>query len=170
MNNRIKVIDFNECEIWRMKEEDLDGVRVFARTKDDEVFVVKPKALNQTLNEVMAQIIINFLEITSIEYAFVLINGIHYGALRYLDGLTRIYKKDCKFLNKEQKIEHLKHMFINSFFVNDDIDGEKYLTKDGNVLSLDYGEARVRILLLDIDKKSDNEKSIILSMLRKRSE
>lgn len=170
MDNKIKIIDFNECQTWRMKEEGLGGVRVFARTEDDEVFVVKPKALNQTLNEVMAQIILNSLGLTSIEYAFVLIDGIHYGALRYLDGLTRIYKKDYKFLTKKQKIEYLKHLFINAFFANDDIDGEIYLTKDGNVVSFDYGEAGVSIPLLDIDKKSDHEKNIILSMFHKRSE
>lgn len=170
MNNKTKVIDFNECQTWRMKEKGLGGIRGFVKTKENEVYVVKPESLNQTLNEIMAQIILNSLGLSSIEYAFVLINGKHYGALRYIEGLTRIYKKDYKFLNKEQKIEYLKHLFINAFFANDDINGEIYLTKDGNVVSLDYGEAGVGIPLLDIDKKSDHEKSIILSLFHKRSE
>jgi len=170
MNNKIKVIDFKECQTWRMKEKGLGGIRGFVKTKENEVYVVKPESLNQTLNEIMAQIILNSLGLSSIEYAFVLINGKHYGAIRYIEGLTRIYKKDYKFLNKEQKIDYLKHLFINAFFANDDIDGEIYLTKDGNVVSLDYGEAGVGIPLLDIDKKSDHEKSIILSMFHKRSD
>lgn len=170
MNNKTKVIDFNECQTWRMKEKGLGGIRGFVKTKENEVYVVKPESLDQTLNEIMAQIILNSLGLSSIEYAFVLINGKHYGALRYIEGLTRIYKKDYKFLIKKQKIEYLKHLFINAFFANDDIDGEIYLTKDGNVVSLDYGEAGVSIPLLDIDKKSDHEKSIILSVFHKRSE
>lgn len=170
MNNKINVIDFSECQTWRMKEKGLGGIRGFVKTKENEVYVVKPESLNQTLNEIMAQIILNSLGLRSIEYTFVLINGKHYGAIRYIEGLTRIYKKDYKFLNKEQKIKYLKHLFINAFFANDDIDGEIYLTKDGNVVSLDYGEAGVGIPLLDIDKKSDHEKSIILSMFHKRSD
>lgn len=84
MNNKIKVIDFNECQTRRMKERGLGGVRGLVKTEDNIIYVVKPEALNQTLNEIMAQIIINFLGLTPIEYAFVLINGAHYGALRYL--------------------------------------------------------------------------------------
>lgn len=170
MNDKMKIIDFNECETWRMKEKGLGGIRGFVKTKENEVYVVKPESLNQTLNEIMAQIILNSLGLSSIEYAFVLINGKHYGALRYIEGLTRLGKKNYKLLSKEQKIEFLKHLFLNTFFDNEDIGGEIYLTQDGKVLSLDYGDAGVKLPLFNIDKKSDYEKSIIMSGFHNRPE
>lgn len=170
MNNKIKVIDFNECQTRRMKERGLGGVRGLVKTEDNIIYVVKPEALNQTLNEIMAQIIINFLGLTPIEYAFVLINGAHYGALRYLDCLKQIGRKNYKILSKAQKVEYLKHLFLNTFLDNEDINGEIYLTEDGKIVSLDYGDAGVNIPLLNIDKRSELEKGVLMSSFHKKSE
>ena len=41
MNNKIKVIDFDECQTWRMKEEGFSGVRNLVRAKEDEVLIIK---------------------------------------------------------------------------------------------------------------------------------
>ena len=170
MSNKIKIIEFSECQTQRMKERGLGGVRGLVKTKDNVTYVVKPEALNQTLNEIMAQIIINFLGLTPIEYAFVIINGTHYGALKYLDGLKRIGRKNYEMLTKEQKVEFLKHLFLNSFFDNEDISGEIYLTEDGKIVSLDYGDAGIKMPLLNLDKRSDFEKRVLISSFHKKSE
>lgn len=41
MNNKIKVIDFNECHIQRMKERGLGGVRGLVKTEDNIIYVLK---------------------------------------------------------------------------------------------------------------------------------
>ena len=46
-------------------------------------------------------------------------------------------------LNKNQKIEFLKHLFLNSYLVNSDIMGEIFFSKEGSIVSLDYDDAWV---------------------------
>ena len=170
MENKYRIIDFNKCEIKRMRERGLGGVRLLVRETSGATYIVKPESLTQTLNEVMGQIILNSIGQCSIDYAFVLIDGTYYGALKYFEGLTRIGRKNYKILSKKQKGEFLKHLFLNAFLDNEDINGEIYLTKDGKVVSLDYGEAGVRIPLFNLHKKNDFEKSVIMSAFHKKSE
>lgn len=153
-----------------MRERGLGGVRLLVRETSGATYIVKPESLTQTLNEVMGQIILNSIGLCSIDYAFVLIDGTYYGALKYFEGLTRIGRKNYKILSKKQKGEFLKHLFLNAFLDNEDINGEIYLTKDGKVVSLDYGEAGVRIPLFNLHKKNDFEKSVIMSAFHKKSE
>ncbi len=54
----ITIIDFSDCEARRMKKKGHGGVRCFVKTPKGIIYVVKPEHLNQTLNEVMARIII----------------------------------------------------------------------------------------------------------------
>lgn len=86
-----KIINFYECQTKRMDEKGMGGVRGLVKTPDNIIYVVNPEALNQTLNEIMAQIILKALGLCSIDYAYVLIDGVHYGALKYLKGLTRFW-------------------------------------------------------------------------------
>ncbi len=166
----ITIIDFNDCEARRMKKEGLGGVRGFVKTLEGIIYVVKPEHLNQTLNEVMAQIIIKAIGLDSIEYAFIKMNECYYGALLYIDGLTLIKNKKYKSLNKQQKIDFLKHLFLNIFLTNEDLSGEIYLTKEDKIVSLDYGEAGISIPLLNLDKRDEEEKNILMSCLLKKTE
>lgn len=143
----IEVIDFNNCTSERMKEEGFGGIRVMVTKKENVTYVVKPQNLNQTLNEIMAQIMLKSLGLTPIEYVFVEIDGTHYGALKYIDNLTRVTDKRYKLLSREKKIEFLKHLFLNFFLANQDICGEIYVTPGGDVVSLDYGEAGISVSL-----------------------
>lgn len=165
----IKIIDFNECKTRRMKKKGLGGTRFLVTTKDNITYVVKPDNLNQTLNEVMVQILIKSLGLTSIDYAFVKIGEIYYGALLYIDGLVRLSNKNFHMLNKNQKIEFLKHLFLNSYLVNSDIVGEIYLTKEESIISLDYGEAGVDIPLFNIDKRTIGEKNVLMFTFLKKT-
>lgn len=166
----IEIIDFNECGTRRMKKKGLGGTRYLVTTKENITYVVKPDNLNQTLNEIMEQILIKALGLTSIDYAFVKIGETYYGALQYIDGLIRLSNKNFHMLNKNQKIEFLKHLFLNSYFVNSDIMGEIYLTKEGSIVSLDYGEAGVDIPLFNIDKRKPKEQNILMSAFLKKTE
>ena len=67
-----------------------------------------------------------------------------------MDGLKRIMKKLYPSLTKNQKIDFMKHRFLNYFMVNTGINGEIYLTKEGKVVSLDYGEAGIDLPILKI--------------------
>lgn len=170
MNKSSKeIIDFSECKTKRMKKKGLGGTRYLVTTKDNITYVVKPDNLNQTLNEVMVQILIKSLELTSIDYAFVKIGEIYYGALQYIDELIRLSDKNFHMLNKNQKIEFLKHLFLNSYLVNSDIVGEIFLTKEGAIVSLDYGEAGVDIPLFNIDKRTMGEQNVLMSTFLKKT-
>ena len=72
-------------------------------------------------------------------------------------------------LNKNQKIEFLKHLFLNSYLVNSDIVGEIFLTKEGLIVSLDYGEAGVDIPLFNIDKRTMGEQNVLMSTFLKKT-
>ena len=62
MNKSSKeIIDFSECKTKRMKKKGLGGTRYLVTTKDNITYVIKPGNLNQTLNEVMVQILIKSL-------------------------------------------------------------------------------------------------------------
>ncbi len=97
-------------------------------------------------------------------------NDCYYGALLYIDGLTLITNKKYKSLNKQEKINFLKHLFLNIFLANEDLSGEIYLTKEGKIVSLDYGEAGISIPLLNLDKRNEEEKNILMSCLLKKTE
>lgn len=166
----IKIIDFNECETEKMNETGLGGTRGLVTTKENITYVVKPDNLNQSLNEIMAQIFLKALGLSSINYAFVKIGKTYYGALKYVDGLIRLGMKNYNILNKGQKLDFLKHLFLNSYLMNSDIMGEIYLTKEGLIVSLDYGEAGVDIPLFNIDKRKTEEQSILMSSFLKKTE
>lgn len=151
-----------------MKTRGLGGVRGLVTTNEGITYVVKPECLNQTLNEVMVQILLKSLGLDSIEYAFVKILDTHYGALKFIPGLKRIGEKNYYLLNRRQKIEYLKHLFINYFLNNEDITGEIYLDNGGKVVSLDYGDAGVSIALKGIDKLGQVEKDIVIATLTKK--
>lgn len=116
----------------------------------------------------MAQILLKSLGLDSIEYAFVNILNTHYGALKFIPGLKRIGKKNYHSLNRKQKIEYLKHLFLNYFLNNEDITGEIYLADDGKVVSLDYGDAGVSIALKGIDKLGQDKKNMVIATLTKK--
>lgn len=54
--------------------------------------------------------------------------------------------------------------------MNSDIMGAIYLTKEGTIISLDYGEAGVDIPLFNIDKRTEEEQSMLLSSFLKKTE
>ena len=54
--------------------------------------------------------------------------------------------------------------------MNSDIMGAIYLTKEGTIVSLDYGEAGVDIPLFNIDKRTEEEQSLLLSSFLKKTE
>lgn len=166
----IEIIDFNECKTRRMNKKGLGGTRYLVTSKENITYVVKPDNLNQTLNEIMAQILIKALGLTSIDYAFVKIGETYYGALKYINGMVRLSNKNFNMLNKNQKIEFLKHLFLNSYLVNSDIMGEIYLTKEGSIVSLDYGEAGVDIPLFNIDKRTIEEQNVFMSTFLKKTD
>ena len=117
----------------------------------------------------MVQIFLKALGLSSINYAFVKIGETYYGALKYVDGLIRLGSKNYHILNKGQKISFLKHLFLNLCLMNSDIMGEIYLTKEGTIFSLDYGEAGVDIPLFNIDKRTEEEQSMLLSSFLKKT-
>lgn len=96
----IRIVDFNDCETEKMKETGLGGTRGLVTTKENITYVVKPDNLNQTLNEIMVQIFLKALGLSSINYAFVKICETYYGALKYVDGLIRLGRKNYHILNK----------------------------------------------------------------------
>lgn len=102
--DKFRIIDFNECQAMRVNgKKGMGGVRWLVKIKDKVVYVVKFESSNQTLNEIMAQIIIKSLGLCSIEYAFVLINETHYGALRYLKGINPFRKDKLPFALQRTK-------------------------------------------------------------------
>lgn len=64
----------------------------------------------------------------------------------------------------------MKHLFLNIFLTNEDLSGEIYLTKEDKIVSLDYGEAGISIPLLNLDKRDEEEKNILMSCLLKKTE
>lgn len=161
---KIKIIDFDEYETRKMKTKGRGGTRGLITTEDGLTYVVKPKNLSQTLNELVVQILLKSLGLDSIDCALVKILDTHYGALRYIPGLKLLGKKNFHTLNKIQKLEFLNHLFINYYLVNSDIMGEIYLTKDGRIVSLDYGEAGVDIPIYNIDKMAPEIQKVLLSV------
>ena len=153
--HNIKIIDFDECTTKKMRAKGYGGVRGFVTTKEGLTYVVKPENLNQVINEVVGQIILGVMGLKQIEYAFIKIIGKYFGATRYMDGLKRIMRKLYPSLTKNQKIDFMKHRFLNYFMVNTDINGEIYLTKEGKVVSLDYGEAGIDLPILKIDEQPE---------------
>lgn len=113
----------------------------------------------------MVQIFLKALGLSSINYAFVKICETYYGALKYVDGLISLGRKNYHILNKGQKIS-----FLNLCLMNSDIMGEIYLTKEGTIVSLDYGEAGVDIPLFNINKRTEEEQSMLLSSFLKKTE
>lgn len=166
----IKIISFDECKIKRMRDRGMGGVRGLVTTNEGITYVAKPECLNQTLNEVMAQIMLKSLGLYSIEYAFVKILDTYYGALKFIAGLKRIGMKNYRSLNKKQKTEYLKHLFLNYFLDNEDIMGEIYLTEEGKIVYLDYGDAGVRISLKGIDKLEPELRDFFVSAALKRED
>lgn len=167
--SNIKIINFNECDTDLMEERGFGGVRGLVKTKGNVAYLVKPENLNQTLNEVMAQIMIKSLGLTSIEYAFIKINETYYGALRYLKDLVQVTNDKFKSLSKQKKIEFLRHLFLNSLLANDDICGEIYLTPEGKVVSLDYGEAGVGVPLYKLNEKPSEIHKVFFSIIERKT-
>jgi len=161
LDNFIRLIDEDILSVTTMKEKGFGGTRYLVTTEDNNTYVAKIEYLNQTLNEVMAQIIIKSIGLVSIDVAFVMANDIYYGALKYIDGLKRIGDKNFSILNKEQKNVYIEHLLLNFLLSNSD-NGEIYLTKDGNIISLDYGDAGLDMFLFNLNNKSDSVKKVVI--------
>lgn len=103
-------------------------------------YVVKGDEREQSINEFVAQHLLGALGFYSIPVELICSNYTYYGAVRFVEGLERLHWDDYPNLIAAQQKAFIELFVLNGMLYNPD-EGEFYLTKTGEVCSLDYGES-----------------------------
>ena len=156
------MLDIKDFKLTKFKKGKFGGEKYkCAHLENKTKYILKPRYVGQTLNEIVAQQFLEACGFNSIPTGMMMAdNLVVYGVTEYLDKLTRIDDSNLDSLTKEQKETLIKLYIINDILQNLD-EGEFYIDDKGEIYSLDYGDSIISYDYVNFKIYRDDEEGKI---------